>query len=163
MESLTAKRLRELLQYNEETGIFTWATRRQRVSIGSAVGALTDRGYVVIDVMGRRYKAHRLAWLYVFGEWPKGDIDHINCHRADNRISNLRDVSRSVNRQNQRTAKAGSVTGLLGVSFDKDRRKYVAQININGKVKKIGRFDSAKTAHEAYLREKRKHHMGCTI
>jgi hypothetical protein len=158
---LTAERLRELLSYDPETGVF-----RRIVQVGtgrragSIAGALCD-GYVVIHVASKRYKAHRLAWLHVHGTWPTGEIDHRNGLRADNRIVNLRDVSQSVNLQNQRYARVDSITRLRGAS--PLRGKYAAQIFFNGRQHYLGLFATPEEAHDAYLVAKRKFHEGCTI
>ncbi|MDE1139960.1 MAG: HNH endonuclease [Paraburkholderia tropica] len=160
---LTAERLRELLWYNPETGVFTWRVRPGRkMRIGQEAGSMTANGYVQIKVDKRRYLAHRLAWLHVHGEWPIDDIDHINGVRTDNRIENLRDVTGHVNMQNLKKATAQNKTAkMLGVTMSRDR--YQAQIKVDGKYKYLGVFESAEAAHEAYLVAKRELHPGCTI
>lgn len=101
MVELTQERLKELLNYNAATGKFTWAvTRRGYAKIGSEAGRVNNKGYREISVDGKRYKAHRLAWLYVHGNWPKDQIDHIDRVRDNNSISNLRDVDQSTNLNN---------------------------------------------------------------
>lgn len=110
------------------------------------------------------YKAHRLAWLSTYGSWPTGDIDHINGVRHDNRIENLRDVDRRTNSQNQKKATSRNKTsGVLGVSWDKEKQKWAAFITINGKSCRLGRFDTVQEASDAYLEAKRQHHAGCTV
>src|SRR4051812_40825019 len=103
---VTQERLKQVLVYSPESGLFT---RRGRVA------GTTYRGRINIFIDYRGYLAHRLAWLYVHGRWPIGDIDHIDGNASNNAISNLREVSRSVNMQNQRRARSDSRTGLLGV------------------------------------------------
>ena len=152
---LTTDRLRDLLAYNTGTGEFTWNDGVVRP------GRKTRRkgnswGYTVIGFDGRHYGAHRLAWLYVMGEFPKGDIDHINGDRADNRISNLRAASRSENMQNLKGAHKDSATGFLGVH--KHRNKFSAQIMVGGVKHRLGTFDTPTLAHEAYLEAKRRLH-----
>ena len=161
---LTAERLRELLHYDPETGVFTWQKKRNcRVKLGGVAGSIYNNGYRVIGV-DRKYRlAHRLAWLYVHGEMPAGEIDHINGDRTDNRIANLRDVSKSVNNQNKKHAMSNNTSGLLGACWDSYNHQWKAQIGLNGKQYKIGVFDSAESAHAAYLAAKRKLHEGCTI
>lgn len=154
---LTAQRLRELLHYDSETGLFT------RAATGKPAGCVAPTGYISISVDGKDYLGHRLAWLYVHGEWPKQMIDHVNGVRNDNIFTNLRDVSSRVNGQNQRKPAARNGSGYLGVSWAEDRGKWTAQINIDGRVTKLGRFTSPEDAHAAYLAAKRKHHEGCTI
>ena len=160
---ITADRLRELLHYCPETGIFTWLiSTNRRIKIGSVAGTLNSRGYICININGKIYKSHRLAWLYVHGNWPANNIDHIDGSRSNNAISNLRDVNQSINQQNRRIAKINNKsTGLLGVT--KRNNQFLAQIMINGKSKYLGLFDDANVAHEAYLAAKRIHHKGCTI
>lgn len=160
---LTADRLRELLHYDPETGLFTCQVRTgSRSKVGEVTGCSDGNGYLQIRILGRSYRAHRLAWIYVHGCWPARDIDHINGVRDDNRIANLRDVTRSINMQNIRTATAGNKSsGLLGVSVAKLRWK--AMIRVNGRNEHIGVFDTPELAHEAYLSAKRKHHLGNTI
>lgn len=152
------------LSYDAETGVFTWiASQSGRVKVGDVAGCDNGLGYLQIRYRDKNYRAHRLAWFITHGKWPDGDIDHINGKRSDNRIANLRDVSRSVNLQNQRKPRAGSKSGFLGVGWNKSRGKWMAYINIDGKVKYLGYFDDPAIAHEAYLTAKRSAHKGCTI
>ena len=109
------------------------------------------------------YLGYRLAWLYVHGKLPDGDIDHINGKPSDDRIKNLRDVSRSVNLQNQRAARSNNSSGLLGVFFQKTMNKWTSKIQLDWKTKSLGYFDTAEEAHAAYLKAKRELHEGCTI
>jgi hypothetical protein len=95
--TLTVERLRELLTYDPETGELRWRVTRRRAAKGSLAGTLNRNGYRNIEVEQRCYKAHRLAWLYVTGEWPKETIDHINCKRDDNRWANLRQATTAEN------------------------------------------------------------------
>lgn len=162
MNELTAARLRELLSYDQGTGVFTWRVRMNNLAAGAVAGCLGSRGYWRIKVNKRIYQAHRLAWLYVHGLWPNGDIDHVDGERANNVISNLRDVSQSVNGQNQRRAHSkNKSSGLLGVSANRGR--WRAQILVAGKNITLGRFDTPELAYSAYLAAKREHHAGCTI
>lgn len=174
---LTAQIVRELLHYDPETGVFTWLPRRLEFFskemyaktwntqfAGKEARGLSN-GYLSIRVLNRAYWSHRLAWLYVHGQWPEGVVDHINGNRLDNRISNLRDVNDAINAQNIRTApKKGSKTPL-GVFFNQRKvlRKFSASINICGRTKHLGYFDTETDAHNAYLIAKRQHHPGCTI
>lgn len=159
---LSADRLRELLHYDQSTGIFTWAKDGARtIRAGNVAGYPKGRGYWMIHVDGRMHLSHRLAWLHVTGKWPTGQIDHINGDRGDNRIANLRDVPQSTNQQNQRRAHATSQSGVLGVS--KVGNWFKARIRENGQLKNLGKFGSAEDAHAAYLARKRQIHAGCTI
>lgn len=93
--------LKEILNYNPETGIFTWKSRRPRIRVGQIAGSKNNERYVNIKIDGILYKAHRLAWLYMTGEWPKDQIDHINGIRDDNRFCNLREVTNASNQWNK--------------------------------------------------------------
>ncbi len=161
---LTAQRLRELLHYDPETGVFTWLESLSfRAPVGTAAGTAQKIGYTIIGICGVRYYAHRLAWLYIHGRWPTNHIDHINGLKSDNRAVNLRDVSRSTNLQNLRRAPAQNKTGLIGATWDKSRSVWSAQIRVGGRNKSVGRFATAQEAHEAYIAAKRQFHEGCTI
>lgn len=155
--NLTAKRLRELLHYDPETGIFRWSKNRRNVVAGTVAGSPTSDGYRQICVDMNRYRAHRLAWLYVYDEWPGGCIDHINQIKTDNRISNIRVASVSQNSFNT-TIRSLNTSGFKGVSFHKIRNKWQARSTINGKAKSLGLFDTAIQASEAYENYAKKHH-----
>lgn len=158
---LTAQILRDLYHYNPETGIFTRRIRRGGYLAGGMAGSHKKKGYLSIAYLGKEYPAHRVAWLYVYGKWPNGFIDHKNGIKSDNRIENLREANSKLNNENRRTASTKSRTGLLGAYPFKNR--FVAFIGTNGKNKNLGYFDTAEEAHEAYLKAKRKIHEGCTI
>lgn len=159
---ITAERLRELVHYCPETGIFTHLESRGRVRAGAIAGCYSN-GYIVIRLDTVLYGAHRLAWLYVHGQFPIGDADHIDGNKSNNKICNLRDVDRSTNLQNQKFASSrNKSSGLLGVN-KRGNGTFRAYIKINGKYASLGTFKYAKDAHEAYLAAKRIHHKGCTI
>ncbi len=160
---LTAERARELLDYNPETGTFTWRVGRGNARAGSRAGYKRPDGYVFISVDGKNYYAHRLAWLMTHGVWPTSDTDHINGVTGDNRISNLREASRALNLQNQRVPSANNTSGYLGVSFDSNRQSFNAKISIQGKGLNLGYFHDVEEAYQAYLTAKRRLHPGCTI
>jgi hypothetical protein len=162
---LTQTRLKELLDYSPDTGLFTWKfAHSKRVHAGDVAGSPSVKGYVVIGVDGRVYRAHRLAWLYVYGEFPKHYIDHINGIVTDNSIENLRDVSATTNNENQKEAPSHNRScGILGVSREKNHRRWRAVITTKGKQIHIGYFDTVEEAHKAYVDAKRKLHVGCTI
>lgn len=147
---LTAERLRELLVYEPSTGAFTWRIRRAgNAMAGSPAGHLTVRGYISIGINGRRYLAHRLAWLYIHGVLPKSEIDHINRIPSDNRIANLREANRSENMQNTRML-SNNTSGFRGVFWDKHRSRWRARICLNNQVCHIGIFASVEEARDAY-------------
>jgi hypothetical protein len=163
--NLTQSRLQQLLDYDPDTGLFKWKiANSKRVRVGDVAGSPSIKGYVLIGVDGSVYRGHRLAWLYVYGEWPKHYIDHINGVVTDNRIENLRDVSTMVNMENQKAAPSHNKScGVLGVSREKNHRKWRAVITTEGRQRHIGYFDTIEEAHEAYLAAKRQLHVGCTI
>jgi hypothetical protein len=160
---LSADRLRELFHYDQDTGLFTRrAIRRANFNAGAA-GTVERNGYVRIEIDGKPYRAHRLAWLYVHGVWPTNTIDHINAVRADNRIGNLRDVVHRVNNENARSPRRHNKSGYLGVIWNRQRACWQATIGASFKKQVIGFFDMPEDAHQAYLAAKRRLHEGCTI
>ena len=162
---LTAERLRELVSYDPETGVFTRIKNvyRHPNRLGPIPCNPYGNGYVYISLDGKRYLAHRVAWLYVHGTWPEGDTDHINGDRTDNRLSNLRAVSREVNNQNRRKVRANNKCGLMGVSWHTHSRCWRARIMIRGREIPLGHFESKEQAYAAYIDAKRSLHAGCTI
>lgn len=159
---LTAERLRELLSYDPETGIFTWRIRTSNnIKVGQRAGSDMS-GYLSIRLLGGRHKAHRLALLYMYDVSPEGIVDHINGITHDNRIENLRVVTRSGNAANQRRARADNACGYLGVHKAKGVG-WKSQIMLSGVTKHLGTFDTPAAAHGAYLAAKRELHSTCTI
>lgn len=161
---MTQERLKSLLRYDPETGVFVWLVKpSKRRALGSIAGGI-DRGlgYVVIRIGGISFLAHRLAWLYMTGEWPHGIVDHQDTVRSNNRWTNLRDVTNAVNMQNQRRATAGSRSGLLG-AIALPNGRFQAMIKINGKSRHISMHDTAAAAHQAYVTMKRQVHEGNTL
>jgi hypothetical protein len=160
---ITQDRLKEVLDYNPDTGVFVYKiSTAHRIKVGQVAGYNHGR-YLRIKIDGGDYYLHRIAWLYVHGRFPALFLDHINTDCYDNRICNLREVSDSQNKQNIRKANSVSSTGLLGVSVHKASNKFVAQININGEHRYIGLYKTAQEAHEAYVSEKRKIHPFSTL
>lgn len=141
--ALSAQRAREALEYDPETGVFKWKIKTaQNVVVGRVAGGVCKWwGYRLIRVDKVSYRAHRIAWLYMTGEWPADEVDHINGHRADNRWCNLRAATVKQNREN-RAAVANNTSGLRGVSWVVSRKKWLAQIKTHGKNRNLGRFDS---------------------
>jgi hypothetical protein len=135
---ITAEAVRAALTYCPDTGLFK---RRD----GSVAGDVKPTGYRYIGVCGQRYRAHRLAWFYMYGEWPKGEIDHINRNRDDNRIDNLRDVSRSLNCKNT-ALRRDNTSGRKGIYWYGDRLMWRASISIDGRLKHLGWFDTKEKA-----------------
>lgn len=147
MKALTQAQLREFLHYDPITGVFTWIIapnkRSARGSVAGSVHKLT--GYCAIQLCGKRYQAHRLAWFYVTGKWPKTFLDHKDNNRSNNSFSNLREATSQQNCWNRQYS---GKSGLKGVYFDKD--KWRAQITKDGALIHLGRFDDPLEAHEAY-------------
>jgi len=149
---LTAEELRSLIHYSPETGVFTRKVERGPFKIGSIAGTTLNTGYRAIIILGSPYQAHRLAWLYMTGECPKHELDHINHDKADNRFSNLRDVMKFENQQNRKSARVDNKAGLLGVSPLGNR--FVAQIQVNKQKLHLGVYETPEQAHQAYLSAK---------
>lgn len=163
--NITAELVRQLLDYDSETGIFTWRHRpasmfgsADRAAMwntryaGKVAGAPMTIGYRQISIRKKNYLAHRLAWLHVHGEWPSEQIDHVNGDRSDNRLANLRSASIAENRQNQ-TSKRGS-SRYIGVSWNARSLMWQAHIAVDGRSHYLGLFDSEEAAHAAYLEAK---------
>jgi hypothetical protein len=153
--NLTVQQLCELLHYDSQTGDFTWIVSRgnQFTKPGMKAGFKDTYGHMGIEINGKRYLSHRLAWLYVHKKWPDHQIDHINRVRDDNRIDNLRDVLGIVNLNNKGNYR-NSTTGFKGVTIKNGR--FIAQITVNGKCKYLGSFDTAEKASQAYQNTKKK-------
>jgi hypothetical protein len=151
------RELKQYLEYNPITGIFVWKIRRNgRVRAGQQAGMIGPRGYRVITLNRKIYREHRLAWLYMYGVWPT-IIDHINRNPIDNRIENLREVTRSQNQQN-RTQDPRNKSGARGVVWAKNAKKWRAQIRINKKSIYLGYFDLVEDAARAYVTAAKKYH-----
>jgi len=148
MTDPTKERLRELLQYSPETGLFFWL-QRKGCRTGVALGSDNGNGYLRITVDGRSNYAHRLAWIYMHGAIPLGQIDHINGIRSDNRIANLRPATPAQNVANRHGAQANSKSGVIGVSWHKRAGKWQAH---RGR-RYLGLFDTKEAASAAYKGE----------
>lgn len=158
----SCEQLREMLAYNAETGMFTWIVRPARcIKVGDAAGSKTSQGYIQIQLFGRGYQAHRLAWLHFYGGWPGFEIDHIDGDKSNNALSNLRDVSKSVNQQNVRGPRSDNTHGFLGAT--RHGNGWRAQIRVDGKQRRIDGFSTPESAHAAYLAAKRQFHAGNTL
>ena len=147
---MTQEYLKSILKYNETTGTFTWivAMGVRGVVGGTAGSTRKDTKYVNIQIDQKAYKAHRLAWLYMYGMFPKNEIDHINHDRSDNRISNLRDVTIKDNMKNLPLYSINS-SGKMGVNRRKGTSSWVAYININKKRIHIGSYTTKEEAIKA--------------
>lgn len=147
---LTAARVRELLDYNPETGEFRWRLSNSKRAPVGAVAGVISRGYRLIRIDGCLYRGHRLAWLHVHGHWPVAEIDHVNLDKADNRIANLREASRSQQLANQ-GRRRDNTSGFKGAFWEASRRKWQAYIQVNGRRIHLGRFATPEAAHAAYV------------
>ena len=160
--ALSVERVRELLNYDSQTGAFTRRLRNsQGTQAGELAGSADIHGRVRICIDGRLYFAHRLAWLHVTGHWPAQKIDHRDGNPANNAFANLRDVPQRTNSENQRKPRSDNSTGLLGVT--RSGKRYRAGIQVNGKKKQLGSFCTSEAAHRAYLDAKRNMHEGNTL
>ena len=152
---LTADRLRHLLHYDPDTGVFTWLRPNpnwKQGRTGMRAGCFhKSSGYCAIKIDSRGYRAHRLAWLYVYGEWPKEELDHVNCDKSDNRIANLRGASR-----HQNLANAPAWGKNLKGTDQLPGGRWRAKMCVKYKQITIGIFDTEIEAHEAYLHEVKK-------
>jgi hypothetical protein len=158
MNELDSKRLKELFNYNPETGIFTRKIERGGKKAGTIAGKQRKDGYIDIKISPKRYLAHRLAWLYVYDNWPNQMLDHINGIRNDNKILNLREVNNSENQQNKIKARKDSKSGFQCVIYKPSHKKWQAYITVDGIQKHIGYFNSPEEAHSAYLLKKKELH-----
>jgi hypothetical protein len=147
--TLNQTRLKEVLHYDPLTGVFT------RVKTGKVCGTTRYDGCVQMGVDGMLYRAARLAWLYVSGEWPEHVVDHINGNPGDNRIANLRAATVAENRQNSRI-KNQNRTGYKGVQCERPGC-YSARITFGGKMIRLGTFRTPDDAHRAYCEAASKH------
>jgi hypothetical protein len=144
---LTQDHLKSILDYDLDTGIFTWIKRPNHSSSDGIAGSLGDTGYLIIGISGYIYKSHRLAWLYVYGEWPKGEIDHIDMNKQNNSIKNLIESNRRLNMSNNKRKSSGRLTGTR-----KNVNKWIAQMTVNKKYVYLGTFDTELKAHKAYIK-----------
>jgi len=154
----TLEQLQAALSYDPDTGIFTWIEPHSpRLKVGQIAGCVATVGYRYICVDQNKYLAHRLAILFTTGEWPEHDVDHVNCNRDDNRISNLRNATRTQNMLNRAGPQSNSSLGILGVSPCKNG-KFKAQLSADGRHVHISEHETAEQAHAAYMEAKRKYH-----
>lgn len=159
-DSLDAAALKSVLSYCPDTGIFTWLRRsdvgpswngRYPGKVAGGVRKNADgREYLSIAINGRSFQAHRLAWLYITGEWPSDIVDHVDGDGLNNRFENLRAADKSTNGANARLSKRNT-TGFKGVCFDKSRERFIASITFEGRQRFLGYYDTAEEAHASYM------------
>jgi hypothetical protein len=155
-ENLTQEQVKAVLKYDPETGLFFRKmpkSRRHPVPRLILMGSFDCKGYVRVGVAGGNYPSHRIAWLYMTGEWPSGEIDHINRVKSDNRWANLREATSAENQANT-PARKNNISGFKGAS--RVGCKWAARIRVNGTRHYLGMYDNPKHAHEAYAAASRK-------
>ena len=136
--------IKKYLRYDAETGKLFWKLNKGASKANNEAG-WEDHRYCRVEINRKQYYAHRIAWLLTYGSWPEDQIDHINGNGLDNRLENLRAVSKRENLRNQKIPK-NNTSGTLGVSFDKRRQNYHAKITINGKSRHLGYFKNKEEA-----------------
>lgn len=141
--------LRRRFSYDPSTGIFTHLTRVGGVTVGSAAGNAHHSGYVFISFHRKLYAAHRLAFLFMTGEWPSDEVDHINGVRDDNRWANLRPATRALNMRNKKRYK-NNKSGVKGVTWFPQTSQWRAIINVDDKAHSLGLYDTVEEAATAY-------------
>jgi hypothetical protein len=151
---LTQAELKHLLHYNFETGVFTWKNPRSNsIKVGAVAGKEKPKGYIQIGIrvngIDKRFYAHRLAWLYVYGEMPSDIIDHKDCNPKNNLISNLRKATHKQNMRNS-VLSSRNKSGYKGVCWYKPLKKWNAQIEVNNKKINLGYFENPEDAHKTY-------------
>lgn len=158
----TVTRIRQRLDYDQHTGLLRWrVTPGGGPKAGDIAGCVAEN-YVIVGFDGLLYRAHVLAWVWMTGSWPTGDIDHKNGDGHANWWLNLRDVQHKVNNQNERKARSSNKAGLLGVSRHKNGR-FRATIVVDARQTHLGYFSTAEQAHAAYVEAKKSLHDGCTL
>ena len=154
---LTQARLKELLHYDPATGIFTWRQSRGTRRQNAIAGSRHSKGYINISIDSKLHRAHRLVWLYEYGCFPDGEIDHINRVPFDNRRANIQVATRSQNTQNTGLPR-NNTSGHRGIGWNTQQQKWRARISIDGKTFYLGRFDTFEDAVSAYTTAASKHH-----
>ena len=155
--TITQEYLKSILHYNPETGLFTWkVTLTNNAPFGSIAGCPVQ-GYITIGINKKLYRAHRLAWLYMYGCFPIDILDHINRDRADNKISNLRLANKQQNAYNCQVHK-NNTSGFRGVSWHKASNKWRATCSLQGKSYNLGVYITAEEASIVYEEFVKEHH-----
>ena len=146
---VSAATLRNMLDYDQNTGVFVWRKMLSHQNRTGTQAGTRRNGYISISIGGRLYQAHRLAWLYVNGEFPATSLDHINCVKDDNRIANLRPATMSQNLANTK-APVNNTSGVKGVYWDRRTNRWRAQISVDQRRRTLGRFETIGEAAQAY-------------
>ena len=145
---ITQKRLKEAMDYNPDTGVFTWKINVRRTRIGDIAGCVNTLGYIAICIDRRHYSGHRLAWLYIHGYFPEHNVDHINRCGKDNRLVNLREATQSCNARNS-SMSSNNTSEITGVYWHKSAGKWAASIAPDGRNRHLGLFTSKLDAAKA--------------
>jgi hypothetical protein len=158
---ISVSELRRLLNYDPQTGVFTWKARGRGVRAGKVAGSVKrdvgrNTAYVCVSIHQRHYYAHRLAWLYVHSKWPAEQIDHVDLDGTNNRIDNLRLATIRQNSANS-PARKNNRLGVKGVR-KRTRGSYEARVSLTGRSEVIGYFKTAEEAHAAYLSALKSHY-----
>jgi hypothetical protein len=148
---------KQQLIYDPDTGEFTWSVAKPRIHVGMSAGNRTRKGYVVLELNGRQYKAHNLAWAMHYGYWPKAFVDHINGVRHDNRIANLREATGTDNARN-RALSRNNVSGVSGVTWRDSHKAWCARITVNNKRLHLGYYGSLDDARAARYAAERQYY-----
>ncbi len=156
MPDLTCERLRELLHYNPRTGVFKWRVDGYRKTKAGDVAGCFSHGYWQIGIQYRGYRAHRLAWLYMTGEWPPAQIDHKDRDRANNKWTNLRLATNVQNARNT-LLRSHNTSGVTGVSWREDKQRWRARIHVEGREHVLGSFMTRREATIARRAAEKKH------
>jgi hypothetical protein len=154
---ITQSELKDILHYDQDTGVFTWIKPVRKTMINCIAGTISFEGYSVIKINKKIYRAHRLAWLYVYGEWPKSILDHINGIKNDNKIANLREATFQQNVFNRKNESINT-SGCKGVHWETARETWKVGIVINNKHIYLGRYKDKQEAINAYLISAKKYH-----
>jgi hypothetical protein len=147
---MNIEQLKERLSYCPKTGIFKWNDTVKNQCKGTQAGQTTSQGYIRLNIEGKKILAHRLAWAYVYGSFPKGHIDHVDRNKSNNSISNLREVSKKENAQNR-----GNIKGAY---WHESSKLFCSRIQVDGKVTHLGYFKTKEEAQAAYLKAKQELH-----
>ena len=157
MTDLTQERLKELLHYDEDTGVFVWRHSSFGVNEGDIAGCENSNGYIRIKIDGQSYKSHRLAVLYCIGSWPVNQIDHIDGVRTNNSIFNLREATQTENVRNSRIFH-NNTSGVKGVNWNKLKCKWQARLSTDVGRKHLGYFTTIEEADKVVRAAREKYH-----
>ena len=147
---ITAEQLREAFIYCPSSGLFTWRRHQQYMLVGRVAGCLHRKiGYWVLQLNNEKIRAHIAAWVYVYGEYPGGDLDHKDLNRLNNAIANLRITNKSNNGANRGPQK-NNTSGYKGVFWHERLGKWFSQIRVRGELKYLGNFSIKEDAAKAY-------------